>query len=143
MIDGYNVNNVDDVVENDMKMQLMMMILKDRDEMKQLQSMKIVAKYFQNLGDSLLLPNELIKVQAVLAEEFYYKETYLMHILCTFMPQLRAGSRPVCLGGGGGARGPLRSTCGSRAQPWWGFWGAKAPDGKRFSVFEMPLEGST
>ena len=39
--------------------------------MKQLQSVKIVAKYFQNLGDSLLLPNELIKVQAVLAEEFY------------------------------------------------------------------------
>ena len=23
-----------------------------------------------------------------------------------------------------------------------GFWGAKDPDGKRFSVFEMPLEGS-
>ena len=28
MIGGYNVNNVDDVIENDMKMQLMMMILK-------------------------------------------------------------------------------------------------------------------
>ena len=26
--------------------------------------------------------------------------------------------------------------------PGGGFWGAKHPDGKRFSVFEMPLEGS-
>ena len=68
MIDGYSDNNDDDVV--DMKMQLMMMILKNSDEMKQLQSAKIVAKYFQNLGDSLLLPSELIKVQAVLAEKF-------------------------------------------------------------------------
>ena len=68
MIDGYNDNNDDDVVDNDMKMQLMMMmVLKDSDETKQLQlrSVKMVAKYFQSFGDTLLLPSELIKVQAV------------------------------------------------------------------------------
>ena len=73
MIDVYNANHDYAVVDNDMKMQLMMMmVLKDSDETKQLhlQSAKMVAKYFQNLGDSLLPPNELNKVQAVLAEEF-------------------------------------------------------------------------
>ena len=82
LIDGYNDNNDDDVVDNDMKMQLMMMILKNSDEMKQFQSAKIVAKYFQNLGDSLLLPSELIKVQAVLAEKFTSQRN-LMHINAT------------------------------------------------------------
>ena len=69
-IDGYDGNSDDDVVDNDMKMKMMMMILKDIDEMKQLKSAKIFANYFQHLGDSLLLPNDLINVQAVLAEEF-------------------------------------------------------------------------
>ena len=69
-IDGYDDNTDDDVVDNDMKMKMMMMILKDIDEMKQLKSAKIFANYFQHLGDSLLLPKDLINVQAVLAEEF-------------------------------------------------------------------------
>ena len=38
--------------------------------MKQLKSAKIFANYFQHLGDSLLPPNDLINVQALLAEEF-------------------------------------------------------------------------
>ena len=49
----------------------------------------------------------------------------------------------MCWGGGGSnwARGQGgRLGPGSRAKPWWGVLGAT--DGKRFSVFEMPLEGS-
>ena len=45
-VGGYSVNNVDDVVENDMKMQLMIMILKDSDKTKQLQSVKILATHY-------------------------------------------------------------------------------------------------
>ena len=60
-------------------------------------------------------------------------------------PPSQTGPDPdlsVLGGGSNWARGQgrtLRTPCGSRAKPW---WGAKPPDGKRFSVFEMPLEGS-
>ena len=62
----------------------------------------------------------------------------------------RAGSRQ-CTGRGGGSNwargqgGRLGPLVGPGQKPWWGVLGGggrKPPDGKRFSVFEMPLEGS-
>ena len=41
-----------------------------------------------------------------------------------------------------GPEGRLGPLVGPEQSPGGGFWGAKPPDGKRFSVFEMPLEGS-
>ena len=46
------------------------------------------------------------------------------------------------VGGSGRQSPPMENDSGPGQSPGWGFWGAKPPDGKQFSVFEMPLEGS-
>ena len=76
--------------------------------------------------------------------DFLTKNVYLRQAKYLIHPSTGPDPDLSVLGGGaqiGQGLGPLLDPGQS---PGGGFWGGEAPppDGKRFSVFEMPLEGS-